>query len=455
LTRPRPDYREVVSIADAVRQALDAVGAPPGGVETVPLDRAAGRVLAEDVEALENVPGFDRSTVDGYAVSAADTYGAGEAAPVLLVVAGEVEMGRPAGVRLAPGQAAAVPTGGMLPGGADAVVMVEHTTEAGKGLIEVHRPVAPGENVVRAGEDVARGERVLRAGRRLSPVDLGVLAATGVTRVAVRPRPRAAVIPTGDEIVPASSATCHPGQVRDITSAALAAMVSRDGGEAAVFDVVSDEAAALREAVGSALAKGFDLILILGGSSVGARDHTASVIDGFGPPGIVFHGLALKPGKPTIFGACRRPGEGEGLPASRTAAAPVFGLPGHPVSSLVVYRVLVRHVLRLLAGEMPPEWQSFAPLEPAFRAVMARAVPSDQGREDYLCVTLRQAATREPGDAPGDERGGGQNAPVLEADPVPGKSGLITMLARADGLVRIPAGQRGLPAGTEVEVYPI
>lgn len=472
----RPDYRDIVSLAAArrlVRETLSpaqrgrpgsesgsgtgpaAEELPAVSTETVPRDEAAGRVLAETVVSAEGVPGFDRSTVDGYAVLAADTFGASESAPVLLFLAGSVAMGRPAGFSVAPGQAGAVPTGGMLPAGSDAVVMVEQTSAPGEGLVEVLKPVAPNENVVRAGEDVARGAGVLAAGRRLAAADLGVLAATGVREVVCRARPRVAIIPTGDEVVPASTRDLGPGQVRDVTSSSLAALVRRDGGIPTVFGVVPDEEGALARALLSAVdgsgprapgspgaasggrpgaasgaprgdEQSFDVVLILGGSSVGARDRTAEAIDTLGPPGVLLHGLAVKPGKPTIYGFCGLRG------------IPVFGLPGHPVSSLVVYRVLVRLALRLAGGEVLPEWEddggggSF--VEPVVGARLSRAVPSDQGRDEYVPVRL----VRRDG--------------VLAAEPVFGKSGLITTLAWADGLVPIPAGTRGLEAGTMVEV---
>ena len=431
-----------MSLAEARRQVQETLaltsgaGAPRAGAapalrfrpaEEVALFSAAGRVLAETVVAAEDVPGFRRSTVDGYAVRAADTFGAGEGAPVLLFVAGRVAMGEAAGSFVGPGQASTVATGGMLPEGADAVVMVEHTVSAGEGLVEVPRPVAPGENVVGVGEDVARGTAVLPAGRRLTAADLGVQAAVGLTSLPCRPAPRLVIIPTGDEIVPAATANLGPGQVRDITSVALAAMVVRDGGEARVEDVVSDDPEDLDRILAAAVSTS-DLVCVLGGSSVGLRDHTAAAIDKLGPPGVVFHGLALKPGKPTIYGLCG------------PDRVPVFGLPGHPVSGLVVYRLVVRPALRFLAGETPPVWEAGprgVSAEPALTARLTEAVSSDQGRDEYLCVRLFWSNG------------------LLSAQPVPGKSGLITMLARADGLVRIPAGQRGLENGTMVEVIPL
>lgn len=428
-------YREILSLTDALSRVLNGLG-PPGrdaaGVEVVGLEAADGRVLAAEVRAAEDVPGFARSTVDGYAVAATDTFGAAEGAPTLLFTTPPVVMGLPARTGLAPGQAGPIPTGGMLPTGADAVVMVERTVASGDGLVEILRPVAPGENVVRRGEDVTAGATVFSAGRRLTPADLGVLAAVGVTEVHCRPRPRVAVIPTGDEIVSPRD-PCGAGQVRDITSASLRAYLARDGAIPEVFPVVPDADGALEGALQAALDRS-DLVLILGGSSVGARDRTAAVIDALGPPGVIFHGLALKPGKPTIFGRCG------------SLRVPVFGLPGHPVSGLVVYRLLVRPALRAVAGEEPLAWDEIGARlgctrpggsRPASRLTTARlttAVSSDQGRDDYLCVRLRPGA-------------GG-----LLAEPVPGKSGLITMLAGADGLIHIPAGERGLEEGTMVEV---
>ncbi|MCL6581517.1 MAG: molybdopterin molybdenumtransferase MoeA, partial [Firmicutes bacterium] len=268
------------------------VGSPAYGgpaAEEAGLFRARGRVLAGPVLAPEDVPAFRRSTVDGYAVIAADTFGASEGAPALLELAGRVPAGRPADLRLRPGSCAAVATGAMLPEEADAVVMVEHTGEAGPDLVEVRRPVAPGENVVRPGEDVAAGSEVLRAGRRLTAFDLGLLAALGLTRVAVRPRPRVSVLPTGDEVVPPQAGPLAPGQVRDCVSAPLAELVRSDGGDPVVGAVVPDDPTALLAALERACAE-TDLVFLVGGSSVGARDHTAAALDRLGPPGVLLHG---------------------------------------------------------------------------------------------------------------------------------------------------------------------
>src|SRR5215467_13380891 len=271
--------------------------------ETVPLTEALHRVPAAAVTAPHALPGFARSTVDGYAVKATDTYGVSEGLPGYLQVAGAVQMGAEPDVTVGPGTVASMPTGGVLPPGADAVVMIEYTQEAMPGTIEVVRPVAPGDGVVRADEDAAAGAELVPAGRPLRAQDLGMLAAAGVTSLAVHARPRVTILSTGDEVVPPDTAALRPGQVRDATAAALAALVTESGGEPAGGGIVPDDAGLLEAALRAALA-GSDLIVISAGSSVGARDETAAAVAALGPPGIWCHGLAIKPGKPTLLAEC-------------------------------------------------------------------------------------------------------------------------------------------------------
>lgn len=404
----------IVTVAEARERLLAAWRGGPTGSETVPLLAALGRVLAEPALAADDVPGFDRSTVDGYAVRAADTFGASEALPAMLNAGPPITMGADAGAPLRPGEARAVPTGGMLPQGADAVVMIEHCELPDNLTVLVNRPVAPGENVIRRGEDARAGAQVLPAGRRLRPGDLGLLAGVGLAEVRVRCRPRLAVISTGDEIV-APAERPGPGQVRDINSFALAAAVSAAGGEAELIGVIRDDAEAVRAALARALAAA-DAVVISGGSSVGQRDVTPGVINSLGAPGVIVHGVALRPGKPTILAVVQD--------------KPVFGLPGHPVSALVTFDLFVRPVIRRLLGEAP----AFAG---TVRARIARNIASAAGREDYLRVALEQ---RPDG---------------LWAVPLLGKSGLISTLARADGLVCVALGRDGLVAGDEVEVLPL
>ena len=377
--------------------------------EPVPLSHALHRVPAAAVTAPHPLPGFARSTVDGYAVRAADTYGVSEALPGYLTVAGTVAMGTEPDVTVGPGTAAAMPTGGVLPAGADAVVMVEYTQEAMPGTIEVVRPAAPGDGVVRADEDAAAGAELVPAGRPLRAQDLGMLAAAGLTSVSVHARPRVTIFSTGDEVVPPATSQLRPGQVRDATAAALAAMVADAGGEPVPGGIVPDDPAALAAALRAALATS-DLIVVSAGSSVGARDETAGVVAGLGPPGIWCHGLAVHPGKPTLL--------------AEASGVPLIGLPGNPRSALVIFRLLGVPLVRLVGGCTQP------PPEPVRRARLARDLPSATGRLDVVQVQLRD----------------GLAAPVF------GLSALLSVLTAADGYLTVPEEATGLDAGTEVEV---
>jgi molybdopterin molybdotransferase len=377
--------------------------------ETVPVTSALGRVPATAVAAPHALPGFARSTVDGYAVRAADTYGASEGLPGYLQVTGAVLMGSEPDVTLGPGTAVSMPTGGVLPSGADAVVMIEYTQQVMTGTIEVVRPVAPGDGVVRADEDAAAGAGLVPAGRPLRAQDLGMLSAAGVTTVAVHARPRVTVFSTGDEVVPPETAVLRPGQVRDATAAALAAMITQAGGEPAAGGIVPDDASALEAVLRAALATS-DLIVISAGSSVGARDETAGVVARLGAPGIWCHGIAIKPGKPTLLADC------DGVP--------VIGLPGNPRSALVVFRLLGVPLVRLVAGCTAP------PPEPKVRLRLARDLPSATGRLDVVQVRVADGA----------------------AMPMFGQSALLSVLTAADGFLTIPEEATGLDAGTEVEI---
>ena len=377
--------------------------------EPVPLAAALHRVPAAPVTAPHALPGFARSTVDGYAVRAADTYGVSDGLPGYLQVTGAVLMGPGAepAVTVAAGAAVSMPTGGVLPPGADAVVMVEYTQQVMAGTIEVVRPVAPGEGVVRADEDAAPGAELVPAGRPLRAQDLAMLAAAGVTTVPVHARPRVTVFSTGDEVVPPEAAVLRPGQVRDASAVALAAMVAEAGGEPAGGGIVPDEPEALEAALRAALPAS-DLIVISAGSSVGTRDETAGVVRRLGE--IWCHGIAIRPGKPTLLAEC------DGVP--------VIGLPGNPRSALVVFRLLGVPLVRLVGGcTMPPP-------EPAVRARLARDLPSAAGRLDVVQVQVA----------------GGVATPVF------GLSALLSVLTAADGYVIIPEEATGLDAGTEVEV---
>ncbi|MEW6082766.1 MAG: gephyrin-like molybdotransferase Glp [Bacillota bacterium] len=407
------DLFSVVTPEDAVSKILKALEVPDPARERVPLLDALDRVLACPIVSPEDVPNYPKSTVDGYAVMARDTFGASEALPAILTVTGEVFMGRPAGVLVGPGIAVRVPTGGMLPGGADAVVMVEQAEDIGDSSIGVVKGVAPGENVVTAGQDIKKEATVLEAGKRLGPADLAGLAGLGMEEVHVFRKPRVAILSTGDEVVPVGQRP-GPGQVRDMNSTGLAAMAVRDGSEVTLMGIVEDNLDALRSAMASSL-DSWDILLISGGSSVGARDLTREVIDSLGPPGVMVHGIALKPGKPAILGL--------------SGMKPIYGLPGHPASALVAYAAVVRPVLLRLAGERNPRHRLAE-----VTAILSRSISSPVGRMDMVRVALSQ-------EGPG---------PV--ASPVLGASALISPLMKADGYIVIPVGKNGCSAGEEVKV---
>jgi molybdopterin molybdotransferase len=400
------EFFAVRSVAEAREGFRPARRTPE---ETVPLGDALHRVPAAAVRAPAPLPGFARSTVDGYAVRAADTYGASEGLPSLLELAGEVRVGTAPGVAVAPGRAVAMPTGGAMPDGADAVVMVEHTQRTLEGMVEVVRPAAPGEGMVGADEDVPAGAELVRAGRPLRPQDLGMLAAAGVTEVAVHARPRVAILSTGDEVVPPETPALSAGQVRDATAVALAGLVREAGGDPDERGIVADHPDELDAALRAAVAEA-DVVVVSAGSSVGARDATAEVVAGLGEPGIWCHGLALRPGKPTLLAEC------DGVP--------VIGLPGNPRSALVVFRLLGVPLVRRVGGWSAP------PPEPTTVARLQRNVPSVAGRLDVVQVRLSDGV----------------------AEPLFGLSALLSMLAEADGYLVVPEEATGLDAGAEVVV---
>jgi molybdopterin molybdotransferase len=377
--------------------------------ERVPLDEALGRVPAEPVSAPQPLPGFARATVDGFAVRAADTYGASEGLPTYLDIVGEARMGKPPEVEVGPGTAVAIATGAPLPPGADAVLMVEHSQSALPELLEVLRPVAPGDGMVRADEDAATGAELAAPGRPLGAHDLGMLSAAGVTEVSVRARPRVTIVSTGDELVPADTSELEIGQVRDSTALALAALVREAGGEPRHAGIVPDDREALAATLGASLPQS-DVLVVSAGSSVGARDETAAAIESLGEPGIWCHGLAFRPGKPTLLADC--------------GGVPIIGLPGNPRSALVVFRLVGMPIVRLVGGCTEP------PPEPSVRARLDRDLPSAAGRADVVQARVRDGV----------------------ATPLFGSSSLLSILTAADGYLVVPESATGLAAGSEVEV---
>ncbi|MBE0698209.1 MAG: molybdopterin molybdenumtransferase MoeA [Anaerolineaceae bacterium] len=409
-----PEFLELLPPAQALERLLSQLPFSQPEIEEIETKHALGRVIARAVIAPERLPAFSRSTVDGYAVLARDTFGASDGLPAYLTLVGEVPMGAAPGFHLSPGRAAVIHTGGMLPEGANAVVMLEYTQTGSPGEVEVMRPAAPGENVLTAGEDVDVGQEVIPAGTKLTPAAIGGLMALGLTRVAVSRLPTVAILSSGDEVIDPSRSP-QPGQVRDINSYTLAALVEESGGSPESFGILADRREVMQEALQRALS-GCDIVVITAGSSASTRDLTAEVIASMGPPGVLVHGVNVKPGKPTILSVC--------------GGKAVIGLPGNPVSALVIARLFLVPVIERCQG-LPP-------VEKIPRALLARLavnLASQAGREDWVPVMLvREASGR------------------LRAEPIFYKSNLIFTLARADALLHIPADATGLEAGSDVEV---
>ena len=393
----------VVSVDQAEALCASLAGTVPRE-ETLPLSALSGRVLSRAVRPAGDVPLFSRSAMDGYAVIAADTFGAGESAPAELTVIGQIAMGEETALSLAPGEAARIPTGGMLPKNADAAVPVEYTEEDGFSSVLVYRGVSPLENVVRRGDDLRGGDVLFAPGVRLDPAKIASLAAAGIERCAVYARPRVGILSTGNEVDPVG-APDRPGRVRDVNSHLLYAVCLAFGCEPRLYGIVPDELGALKAALSRAAAEN-DLILLSGGSSAGERDLTAAAISALGE--LLAHGVAMKPGKPTVIG--------------RVGPAPVFGLPGHPAACYFVAETLVRRCIETLSGALLPAYKA--------RATLTDNISSNHGRTEFVCVRLS----------------GGKATPVY------GKSGVVSQLSRADGYLRVERDREGVSAGAEVEI---
>jgi molybdopterin molybdotransferase len=388
----------------------------PLASEEISLAQALNRVLSDPVIAKEDLPSFTRSIVDGYAVRAQDTFGASESLPSLLEIVGEVDMGETVPFELSGGKAARIPTGGMLPAGSDSVVMVEYTEELDKKSVAISRSVAPLENVIRPGDDFKAGQEVLQAGKLLRPQEIGLLAGLGQKKIRAARQPKVAIISTGDEIVPIEMEP-RPGELRDINSHSLAAMVENCGGVPLQLGLSPDQSPALRKKCQEALDRA-DICLISGGSSVGSRDLTLEVLASFEDSEVLVHGVAISPGKPTLLVKAGDKG--------------FWGLPGHVASAMVVFQVLVRPFMAYLRGTQ----LSLGEGRPV-RAQLNRNVASKYGREDFVRVKLKE----EDGN--------------FVAEPIFGESALISTLVRADGLVRIDRHTEGLYADEQVEVISI
>jgi molybdopterin molybdotransferase len=389
---------------------------PHVALEPVSLPEAVGRTLAEDIVADEDLPDFPRTIVDGYAVQGASTFGASEGNPAYLTITGNIAMGQSPEFEIAPGEAARIATGGMVPRGADSVVMIEHTEVIDDITIEVYRSVAPGQNMIAIGEDIQKNTKVLSKGQTIRPQEAGLLAALGKPQIHVYQKPVVGIISTGDEIIPISE-TPQVGQIRDINTYTLAGLIHKAGAIAVPFGIVRDDFDMLLEKCQMALDQ-CHMVLISGGSSVGTRDFTVDVLSALQDASILVHGISISPGKPTIL--------------AKVKDKSFWGMPGHVVSAMIVFSKVVRPFIAHLSGQSRVQDEV-----PGLPARLSRNVVSKQGRVDFIRVRLR--------------REGGQ----LWADPVLGKSGLISTMVNANGLVQIDINTEGLNKGAKVEVIPI
>lgn len=407
--------KEFFSVETIESVLAHAAAFAPVETESVSLAQSLGRVLAEPIFSDVDIPDFNRSTMDGFAVKAASTFGASEANPAYLTVQGQIRMGVRPDFSIGPGEAARIATGGMLPDGADSVVMVEHTDALDDATIEAYRSVAPGQHVIEKGEDIRHTEAALQKGLRIRPQEAGLLAACGRTEITVYRRPLVGIISSGDEVVSVDRVPGE-GQIRDINTHTLAGQVLEAGGVPVTFGIVGDNRHELLEKSRRALEL-TDMVLISGGSSVGVRDYTLEVLDALPDSAVLVHGISISPGKPTILARC--------------GAKAFWGLPGHAVSAMVVFAVVVRPFLDRLCGLPQPARRFAVP------AILSRNLASAQGRVDYVRVKLAQSDG------------------VVVAEPILGKSGLINTMVKADGLIAIDLNSEGLDRGATVAVIPL
>jgi len=405
-------FFKVVTPQEARRLLLDVL---PVETEKIGTTWARGRVVAEDLYSQVDLPHFHRAAMDGYAVKAQDTFGASTSLPAYLKLVGTVEMGKEVTLPLEKGEAMRISTGGMLPPESDGVVMVEYSEEVAHERVEVQRGVSPWQNTIQIGDDIKKGELVFRRGRRLRAHDLGALTGIGISTLTVHRKPRVALISTGDEIIEADEEPL-PGQIRNINQHSLAGLIAECGAELQDLGVFRDDKATLSQALEKAL-ESADLVLLSGGSSVGVRDIALDAIFSLRDAGVIFHGISVSPGKPTIF--------------AKAAGKPLLGLPGYPVSALVIFDLFAAPLIRKLGGEDATTSSQF---QKTTRAVLKTNIASQTGREDYVRVSL----TRING--------------TLCAEALPSKSGAIFTLVKADGMVKIDLNQEGIEQGEEVEV---
>lgn len=407
-----PEFLQLIPVEQALQILLSQLEVKIVS-ERVPTLTSLGRVTTAPINSPLSLPSFPRSTVDGYAVRAADTFGASESLPAYLRVIGEILMGSSSGFDINPGEAGLIHTGGMLPESSNAVVMLEYTQPVGSDTVEILRSVAVGENIIKVGEDVKTGEEVIPKGRRIRPAEIGGLAALGIVELDVARKPVIGIISSGDEVIPPEG-KLHPGQVRDINSYSLSALIEQAGGIARRYGILPDQEEILLATSERAL-KECDVLVITAGSSASARDLTARVINKLGSPGVLVHGVNIKPGKPTILALCNH--------------KVLVGLPGNPVSALVIAGLFVVPVVESLLGLVD------VGVRRKLSARLTTNVPSLAGRQEWVAARLSETSEG------------------YQVEPIFSKSNLIFSLVRANCMIYVPADATGLSSGELVDVY--
>ncbi len=387
--------------------------------EEVYFENSINRVLAEDIKALENLPSFPRSTVDGYAARSKDLQGVSESLPAYLDLIGEVEMGEETKLTIKEGEAVYIPTGGMLPEGADCVVMVEHTEKISNTLIECYSSAGVGENIIKKGEEIEKGEMIFKKSKRVKPRDLGAMAGLGITEVLVYKKPKIAIISTGDELI-SPEKDLQFGQIRDINTYTISSLLKKAGVDVIKAGIIEDTYQNLKQSIEKYLKA--DLILVSGGSSAGIKDITVDVINELGQPGVLIHGLKVKPGKPTILGQINQ--------------TPIMGLPGHPGSAWMITNKFVKPLVKAICGEYDVEIIE-SEIEKDLTsqsAVLNRNLSSDRGRNEAVPVKILQKKDK------------------VYADPILGKSSFMRIFIESDGYIEIESESEGLKKGTNVDI---
>lgn len=395
----------VRTIQETKNLLFEKFGTQQSEGESMQVSAALGRVLREQIITAEFIPDFNRATVDGFAVKAADIKGSSDAIPAILTCVGEVHMGEATKLTVSGDQCAKVPTGGEVPQGSDTVVMLEYVEAIGEQQYAFYKPAAPGSNMIMRGEDGKPGDVLIPKGKILTAADLGTLSAAGFSEVSVSRKPRVGIISTGDELVPAGE-TLKPGQIRDVNQTLLTALVEQAGGQATFHGIIKDNFEVLRDLLDQVVQQS-DFVLVSGGTSVGEKDAMAQALQALGQ--VYVHGIAVKPGKPTLVG--------------EVSGKPVFGLPGNPVACFFIFHAIVKGLMQSLLGTESDQI--------VLQAILSRAVASNHGREEFILAHMEDGL----------------------AYPIPSKSGLISTVSKANGYFIIPRETEGLPSGASVSVY--